>query len=130
MIRYEKDTNNIVTLTLDMKGSAENLITPEIGASFLPVLQHLKSEKAKGALRGVIITSAKKTFLVGTDIDFFYKSQDASKLFEFSDNLSQFFRDLERPGVPVVAAINGSALGPGFELALACHHRIAIHRPN
>ncbi|MFM2267287.1 MAG: hypothetical protein RL757_728 [Bacteroidota bacterium] len=130
MIRYEKDINNIVTLTLDMRNSNENLLTHDIGKSFLPVLQHLKTEKAAGALRGVIITSAKKTFLVGTDIDFFYHCKEAPAFFEFSDKLSRFFRDLEQPGVPVVAAINGSALGPGFELALACHHRIAIHRAN
>ena len=53
MIRYEKDTHNIVTLTLDMADSPYNIISHDIGHSFLPVLKHLKEEKSKGLLRGV-----------------------------------------------------------------------------
>ena len=128
MIRYEKDTNNIVTLTLDMEGSAYNIISHEIGHSFLPVLKHLKSEKSKGLLRGVIITSAKKNFLVGGDMDFYFNCNNAGEIYESCQKTTQFFRDLESPGVPVVAALNGTALGPGFGLALACHHRIAIDK--
>ncbi len=128
MIRYEKDTNNIVTLTLDMAESPYNIISHEIGKTFVPVLEHLKAEKAKGLLRGVIITSAKSNFIHGGDLDFYYNCTDAGAIFETSQKLSQFFRQLESPGAPVVAAINGTALGPGFGLALACHHRIAIDR--
>ncbi len=128
MIRYEKDTHNIVTLTLDMDGGTYNVISHDIGKSFLPVLHHLKEEKNKGLLRGVIITSAKKNFLVGGDLDFYFNCTDAAEIFETSQRLTRFFRDLESPGVPVVAAINGTALGPGFGLALACHHRIALDK--
>jgi 3-hydroxyacyl-CoA dehydrogenase / enoyl-CoA hydratase / 3-hydroxybutyryl-CoA epimerase len=127
MIRYEKDTHNIVTLTLDMSGSAHNIISHDIGNSFGPVLQHLKAEKAKGLLRGVIITSAKKNFLVGGNLDFYFNSTNGAEIFESAQKITQFFRELESPGAPVVAAINGTALGPGFGLALACHHRIALN---
>ena len=128
MIRYEKDNHNIVTLTLDMADSPYNIISHDIGHSFLPVLKHLKEEKSKGLLRGVIITSAKKNFLVGGDLDFYFNCTDAAEIFESTQKMTQFFRDLESPGVPVVAALNGTALGPGFGLALACHHRIAIDK--
>lgn len=127
MIRYKKDTDNIVTLTLDMQERNINIINYEIGKTFVPVIQHLKAEKAKGALRGVIITSAKSSFLAGGDIDFLYASNDAKAIYDYSMALTQFMRDIESPGVPVVAAINGSALGSGFELALACHHRVVIN---
>ncbi len=129
MIKYQKDTDNIVTLTLDMAGRAENVINHEIGDLFLPVLRQLQQEKARGVLRGVIITSAKKTFLSGGDYEYLYQAQDAHEIFAFNKKLQQFLRDLEVPGVPVVAAINGTALGTGFEVALACHHRIVIDDP-
>ena len=129
MIRYKKDTDNIVTLTLDMADRAVNIINYEIGKTFIPVIKHLQEEKAKGALRGVIITSAKKTFLAGGDIDFLYNSDDVNAIYEYSQSLTKFMRALEHPGVPVVAALNGSALGSGFELAMSCHHRIVINNP-
>jgi 3-hydroxyacyl-CoA dehydrogenase/enoyl-CoA hydratase/3-hydroxybutyryl-CoA epimerase len=128
MIKYQKDTDNIVTLTLDMQGRTVNVINHEIFEAFVPVIQHLQKEKQKGELRGVILTSAKKTFLSGGDLEYLFTAKDAAEIFNFSQRLKQFLRDLEHPGVPVVAAINGSALGAGFEVALACHHRIAVDR--
>jgi len=129
MIRYKKDIDNIVTLTLDMEGRNINIINHKIGAQFTPVMEHLKQEKAKGSLRGIIITSAKNNFLAGGDLDYLHQATDSKAIFEFSQTMQNFFRELERPGVPVVAAINGSALGTGFELALACHYRVAIDDP-
>ena len=129
MIRYKKDTNNIVTLTLDMANRNFNVINHQIIQAFVPVLEHLKKEKEAGTVKGVIITSAKKTFLAGGDLEYLQRSNDPGQIFEFSQTLHKFFRDLEKPGVPVVAAINGTALGTGFELALACHHRVAIDDP-
>ncbi len=126
MIRYEKDTGNIVTLTLDMQGVDQNTLSEDIGNSFIPVLQHMKSEKNKGGLKGVIITSGKNDFVVGGGLEYYHDTTDAEAIFKSSEMLAQFFRDLQSPGVPVVAAINGKALGPGFGLALACHYRIAI----
>ena len=129
MIRYRKDTDNIVVLTLDMKDRPVNIINHEIGKSFVPVIEHLQAEKAKGLLRGVIITSAKNSFMAGGDIDFLYKANDPQEIFDYAQALTKFMRDIESPGVPVVAALNGSALGSGFELAMACHYRIAVNNP-
>ncbi|MEM1318689.1 MAG: 3-hydroxyacyl-CoA dehydrogenase NAD-binding domain-containing protein [Bacteroidota bacterium] len=130
MIKYKKDTDQIVTLTLDMDGRNYNIINHEVAEAFVPVIEHLKADKAKGQLKGVIITSAKRAFLAGGDLDYLYHNPNAEAIFAYSETLKQLYRDLESPGVPVVAAINGSALGSGFELALACHHRVVINRPN
>jgi 3-hydroxyacyl-CoA dehydrogenase/enoyl-CoA hydratase/3-hydroxybutyryl-CoA epimerase len=129
MIRYQKDTNDIVTLTLDMDGRLSNILNHEISDALVPVVRHLQKEKSSRALRGIIITSAKKNFLTGGDLEYLYQLQDSKKVFAYSEQMKKVFRDLERPGVPVVAAINGNALGTGFELALACHHRIVLDHP-
>ena len=129
MIHYSKDINHIVTLTLDMEGRNTNIINHEIGQKFYPVLDYLKKDKAKGNLKGVIITSGKKNFLYGGELGYLHQSQDAKGIYDYSQDLQHFCRELESPGVPVVAAINGSALGSGFELALACHYRIVLDNP-
>jgi 3-hydroxyacyl-CoA dehydrogenase/enoyl-CoA hydratase/3-hydroxybutyryl-CoA epimerase len=129
MIRYKKDTDHIVTLILDMSGRNTNIINHELAKAFLPVIEHLKREKENGTLRGVILASSKKNFLAGGDLEYLYHSQSAEELFQFAEQLKSILRDLERPGIPVVAVINGPALGTGFEVALACHHRIALEGP-
>ena len=130
MIHYSKDIDQIVTLKLDMKGRAVNVINHETGKVFVPVLSQLRKEKANGKLKGIILTSAKKTFMTGGDLDYLYNTQSAEEVYTFSQTLKEFFREIESPGVPVVAAINGTALGTGFEMAMACHHRIVIDDKN
>jgi len=130
MIFYRKDIHNIVTLTLDMEQRPHNIINHEIWEAFVPVIKHLQEEKKKGTLRGVILTSEKKTFLAGGDLEYLYQAQDPKEIFLFSERMKEFLRDLEHPGVPVVAAINGSAIGAGFEVALACHRRIVVDDPS
>jgi 3-hydroxyacyl-CoA dehydrogenase/enoyl-CoA hydratase/3-hydroxybutyryl-CoA epimerase len=130
MIAYKKDADNIVTLTLDMEGRSENIINQKIWSAFIPVLAHLKEEKARGMLRGVILTSAKKTFMAGGDLEYLFQATDAGEIFSAAEGLKKFLRDLESPGVPVVAAINGDAIAAGFEVALGCHHRIVLDDPN
>ena len=128
MIRYKKDKDNIVTLILDMKGRNQNIINHEVSAQMVPVFNYLEEEKAKRKLKGIIITSAKKDFVVGGDLEYLYRLNDAATIFQLSQNLQSLYRHLERPGVPVVAAINGHTMGSGFGLALACHHRIVVDR--
>ncbi len=112
-----------------MTGRENNLLNHELVAAFQPVIAHLQGEKAAGRLNGIIISSAKKDFLQGGDLAYMLELKDAQKAFDSAQRLKSFLRDLEMPGVPVVAAIDGDALGTGFELALACHHRIAVANP-
>lgn len=129
MIKYLKNSQFIVTLTLDMTERHVNILNHESTKVFLPVLKTLQSEYQKKTLRGVIITSAKSTFLAGGDLDYLHNLSDKTTLFNYAERLKWFFRELETLGVPVVAAINGSALGSGFELTLACHHRLVVDSP-
>jgi len=124
-IKYSKDENNIVTLTLDREGHSANVINMKFGESFREVLAKLQAEKD---LRGIILTSAKETFLAGADIDEMFAVNDAKLFFDRAQELKAGLRWIETQGKPVVAAINGTALGAGFELPLACHYRIAIDK--
>lgn len=125
---YEKSKENIVTITMDMDGPV-NAINDEFSRLIEKYMDRLEQEKDQ--IDGVIITSAKSTFLAGGDLKAIlsFEKGDEEKIFELLEKTKSFFRRLEQLGKPVVAAINGSALGGGCELALSCHHRIVLDSP-
>ncbi len=127
MFHYEKDNDNIVTVTMDMQGRSANVINEEFGKLWLEMIDRLEKEKAE--IAGVVLTSAKSTFFAGADIDNLYKQTDAKLIFEMCEGLKHQLRRLETLGKPVVAALNGAALGGGLEIALACHYRVALNNP-
>ncbi|RZA07883.1 MAG: 3-hydroxyacyl-CoA dehydrogenase, partial [Moraxellaceae bacterium] len=125
-IKYQKDQDNIVTLTLDSSGQSANTMNAEFRDSIKEVANQLKAE---ADLAGVIITSAKKTFFAGGDLNEIIQvtPEHANMFFEQIQELKQHMRTIETLGKPVVAALNGTALGGGWEIALATHHRIALN---
>ena len=125
-IRWERDDDGVVILTLDDPNQSANTMNAAYAASMRATVQRLQAERDE--ITGVIITSAKKTFFAGGDLN---DLRLATK--EQSDEISASIRDgkamlrqLETLGRPVVAAVNGTALGGGLEIALACHHRIVV----
>ncbi len=86
--------------------------------------------KARAGLKGIIVASAHRDFCAGADIEGVFKMRDPAEVFAQTTQLSGIYRALETCGKPVVALLTGSALGGGYELALACHHRIALDRPD
>ena len=125
-IRYEKGQDQIVVLTLDMPGQSANTMNAAYREAMAATLTRLEAEKDE--IAGVVITSAKKTFCAGGDLNELIKV-DKAHAKSFYDSvlvLKAQLRRLETLGKPVVAAINGAALGGGWEICLACHHRVAL----
>lgn len=128
-IRYDKDADGIVILTFDDPAQSANTMRPQFGADYATVAQQLADEG--DGLTGVILTSAKSTFFAGGDLKSLIQAgpDDADAVAKQVRELQEAMVAIETLGKPVVAALNGSALGGGLELALACHHRIAIDHP-
>lgn len=126
MFTYAKDPHNIVTLTLDTPDKPVNVINAAFLSAFHDAVDRIIAEPE---LAGVIITSAKDTFVAGGDLDMLYTARDPAELYAGAQAFKADLRRLETFGKPVVAALNGSALGGGLEIALACHYRIAVETP-
>ena len=124
-IGWDKDADGIVTLTLDDPSGSANVMNEAYIESMGKAVDRLVAEQ--DSITGVVITSAKKTFFAGGDLTAMIqaKPEDAGQFFDTVETVKKQLRTLETFGKPVVAAINGAALGGGLEIALACHHRIA-----
>ena len=128
-IRWEQDADGVVTLVLDDPAQSANTMNAAFADSLDAVLERLEAEIDQ--VRGVIITSAKKTFFAGGDLRDLIRAtpQDAERVFAGSMRIKRRLRRLETLGKPVVAAINGAALGGGWEVALIGHARFALDDP-
>jgi 3-hydroxyacyl-CoA dehydrogenase/enoyl-CoA hydratase/3-hydroxybutyryl-CoA epimerase len=128
-IKYERGDDGVVILTLDDPGQSANTMNAAYIASMGATVERLESEREQ--IRGVVITSAKKTFFAGGDLNDL-KSVTREQAGEFAAGIREVkgqLRRLETLGVPVVAAINGAALGGGLEITLATHHRVMLDDP-
>ena len=128
-IRWEKGADNIVTLTLDDPQQSANTMNDRYTKSMHDTVERLEKEKAD--IAGVIITSAKKTFFAGGDLRDLIKvkPENAQEMADGGKLLKGDLRKLETLGIPVVCALNGTALGGGLEIALSCHRRVALNNP-
>lgn len=125
-IRVEQDDKGILTLTLDMPGRSANVLNEQFSGPFAEILDRLENDDS---VTGVILTSGKKNFMVGADIDGLFEITEPADAMRMCEDFKAMLRRLETGGKPVAAALNGSALGGGLELAMACHYRVAVDSP-
>ncbi|MEV7376563.1 3-hydroxyacyl-CoA dehydrogenase NAD-binding domain-containing protein [Streptomyces sp. NPDC090301] len=128
-IRWEQDATGIVTLVLDDPNQSANTMNQAFRASITAIADRVEAEK--DSIRGIIYTSAKKTFFAGGDLKDMVQAgpEHAQDIFDGALEMKNALRRIETLGKPVVAAINGAALGGGYEIALASHHRVALDAP-
>ncbi|WP_211320698.1 3-hydroxyacyl-CoA dehydrogenase NAD-binding domain-containing protein [Arthrobacter livingstonensis] len=124
-IRWDQDADGVVILTMDDPDQSANTMNDAYASSMQQAVERLVAER--DSVTGVILTSAKKTFFAGGDLNDLVAAgpQDAQRILDLGRTIKTPLRTLETLGLPVVAAINGAALGGGLEIALATHHRIA-----
>ncbi|MEV0132972.1 enoyl-CoA hydratase/isomerase family protein [Dactylosporangium sp. NPDC050688] len=128
-VRWSWDADGVVTVTFDDPGRTANMLNRRHHDGLGACLDDLTRQL--GRVRGVVLTSAKRSFIAGPD---FVPSEitpdEAAATYDLLTPLRDQARRLEALGRPVAAALNGSALGGGFELALACHYRVGPNDPS
>ncbi len=128
-MKFQVDNDGIAELTIDVTERTMNVMTPEFLADLSAAVDRIATDDA---VRGVVITSAKDSFMAGADlvalVENFDLQGDFTSLYEECRRLQKALRKLETCGKPIAAAINGTALGGGLEICLACHYRVAADR--
>ncbi|WP_404476600.1 3-hydroxyacyl-CoA dehydrogenase NAD-binding domain-containing protein [Novosphingobium sp. BL-52-GroH] len=128
------------TMRLDVAGDGIAILTLDADApmnvvndAFIADMEEATARIAgDDAIKGVVVTSAKKTFMAGADLKQLvngFETLSVDDAYAFSKRATDMHRAIEHSGKPWVAAINGLALGGGFELALACHRRVLVDDP-
>jgi 3-hydroxyacyl-CoA dehydrogenase/enoyl-CoA hydratase/3-hydroxybutyryl-CoA epimerase len=126
MLNYSVDAEGIATVELDYPGKSQNILN---AASIGAYAEAMQKALADPAVKGVVVASAKKDFIAGGDLAELAGATDAAAFHAAISGTHKLMRGIELGGKPVAAALNGSALGGGMEVALACHYRVAADNP-
>jgi 3-hydroxyacyl-CoA dehydrogenase/enoyl-CoA hydratase/3-hydroxybutyryl-CoA epimerase len=129
-LRYALGDDGIAQVVFDEPGSPVNTMKPAWQADMVALADRLQADVER--IHGVIFSSAKTTFFAGADLKGVHsmREQDAPQAFASLETLKRAFRHIETLGKPVVAVLQGAALGGGWELALVAHARFALNQPS
>ena len=126
-LSYRLAENGVAHIAIDVPGRSVNILTPDLHREIGDIADQLAADE--GAV-GAVLYSGKKTFMAGGDlkriVQYYAMNRSAEEAYEHSRRFTKSLRKLETCGKPVAAAMNGSALGGGLELTLACHYRVVI----
>ncbi len=123
-----KLSDGIATVIWNAPGAAVNVLSPDAKDAFFDVMYPLLADDG---VRGIILTSGKDSFIAGADLNFIasLRGRPAAEVAPLLAPMRDFLRQMETSGKPIVAALPGTALGGGFEVALACHYRVVADNP-
>ncbi len=129
-IQYTVDNDGIATLLIDLPGKSMNVLCTELVSDLSECIDKVATDEN---VNGAILASGKAAFIAGADLTELVTAYDrgvtAQQGYEWSRDLSHVLRKMETCGKPFAVAINGLALGGGFELCLACHYRVMSDHP-
>ncbi len=127
MVNY-RIQNHVAILSWNVTNQPMNVLNDESIAAFDQALQKAYADPE---VRGIVVTSERPEFVAGADLKMILRNnaRPVGEMLRFSQGLQRIFRGIETSGKPAVAAINGTTLGGGLEITLACHYRVALNNP-
>lgn len=125
-LSIEKRPDGVFVLRMDLPGESVNTLKDSFAQDFARAFEDIEKDEA---CKAVVFTSGKKDFIVGADVKMLKRAKTAAEAAEMSKSGQRSMERIARFRVPVVAAISGSCLGGGLEVALACHGRVASDSP-
>ncbi|MCF8198346.1 MAG: enoyl-CoA hydratase/isomerase family protein [Sulfuritalea sp.] len=126
MINYSIDADGIATIEFDYPNKSQNILNAGSMGAYAQTMQKALNDPT---VKGIVLASAKKDFIAGGDLAELGAATDAVDFHRHISDWHKLMRTIELGGKPVAAALGGSALGGGLEIALGCHYRVAADNP-